>query len=266
MILNVVPFNYGEKMSTKRSAERNDVDITQLFKYKKEVKVTDYLTGNSATFYMRLIGDADLAQARVFGLRKSGRLRRELRTPGSDMREAFVNEIPEFQDKDTLIGAIILLGIGDIQKQAINNIDVPEPTPPKGDASLEALEKYQEDVDNYSQKYSKAIEKEMNKIRKSERKRLEKLDEKELYNMYESLVIEQLCSSEMANNYYQMCVYKSLYSDPNYKKPAFKSFEEFDNIAPQLKERLIDEYRLLEFGMDELKKLQGATDSQPSGQ
>jgi hypothetical protein len=251
---------------TKRSAEKNDVDITQLFKYKKEVKVLDTLTGDSATFYMRLIGDADQARARVFGLRKSGKLRKELRTPGADLREAFVNEMPEFQDTETIISAVIILGIGDIQKQAINNTDVPEPVSPKSDSSLEILEEYQKEVDTYTEKYSKALDKEMNKIRKSETKRLSKMDDKELYKLYEALVIEQLCSGEMSQNYYQKCVYYATYKDKEYKKLAFLSFDDFDNAAPQLKERLIDEYRLLELGMSELKKLPDAMDSQQSGQ
>ena len=247
-------------MSAKRSAERNDVDITQLFKYKKEVKVIDALTNEKATVYMKLVGDADMAQARVFGLRKAGNLRKSLRTSGSELRQAFVNEIPEFQDKETLVGSVILLGVGDIQKKAINNVDFPEPKAPKSDASLEELEKYQKEVDEYPQKYATAVEKEMKKIRRSEEKRLNKLETKELYSLYEALVIDQLCSSEMAQNYYQMCVYKATYKDPQYKKLAFNSFEDFDNAAPQLKEQLIDAYRALEFGLDELKKLQGATE------
>lgn len=255
-----------EREMTKRSAEKNDVDITQLFRYKKEVLVLDTLTGDSATFYLRLIGDADLAKARVFGLRKSGKLRRELRTPGDDMRNAFVNEIPEFQDKNTLISAVIILNIGEIQRQAINNIDVPEPTSPKSDAPLENLEKYQTEVDAYTSKYAKELNKEMTKIRKSETKRLEKLEEQELYNIYESLVIDQLCSGEMSQNYYQMCVYLATYKDSKYKELAFSSFDDFDNAAPRLKERLIDEYRLLEVGMFELKKLPDAMESLQSGQ
>jgi ribosome-binding factor A len=249
-----------------RSAEKNDVDITQLFKYTKDVEVKDALTNQSAKFYMRLIGDADMAQARVFGLRKSGKLRKELRTPGSDMRDAFINELPEFQDQDTLISSIILLGIGDIQKQAIRDADVPEPPTPKSDASLENLEEYQTAVDEYSETYEKTLEKAMNKIRKSEARRLNKLEERELYNLYEALVVDQLCSSEMSQNYYQMCVYFSVYADPKHKKLAFNGFDDFDNASSQLKERLIDEYRLLEMGMPQLKKLPEVMESQQSGQ
>lgn len=254
-----------EREMTKRSAEKNDVDITQLFKYKKKVLVRDVRTNDSATFYLRLIGDADMAKARVFGLRKSGDLRRQLRTEGDDMRSAFVNELPEFQDKETLIGACILLGIGDIQKQAINNTDVPEPTPPKSDSGLEAMEEYQKEVDAYTVKYSKALDKEMNKIRRSETKRLDKLEDKKLYYLYESLVIDQLCTSEMSQNYYQMSVYLATYEDAEYKKLAFSDFNAFDNAAGQLKARLTDEYRLLEIGMPELKKSQGVTESEQSG-
>jgi hypothetical protein len=248
-----------------RSAERNDVDITQLFKYKKEVKVSDPLSGDSATFYMRIIGDADQAKSRVHGLRKSGNLRKELRQVDSDMRSAFINELPEFKGKETLISAVVFLNLGDIQRLAMKEVDVPEPKVPPGDATLESLEEYQKAVDSFGERYQKSLEKEMDKISKKEIKRLNRLEEKEIYDLYEALVIDKLCSEEMANSYYQMCVYLATYEDSDYKKRAFKSFDDFDNAAPQLKEKLLSEYRTLEMGLDALKKSPEALGLKVSG-
>jgi hypothetical protein len=243
-----------------RSAEKSDVDIAQLFRYTKEVDVQDFLTGQSGKVYMRLVGDADLAKARVFGLRKAGYLRRELRTPDSDMRLAFINELPEFQDKETLIGAVQIMSMGETQRVATQRVNLPEPKAPHTEAPLEELENYQKAVDEYPAKFEAALLKEMEKIRKSEAKKLAKLSESELYNLYESLVIDQICSSELSTNFYHMCVFLSIYVDDKFKKRLFNSFEEFDNIASQLKEKFLTEYRTLELGMDELKKLPEATE------
>ena len=57
-----------------------------------------------------------------------------------------------------------------------------------------------------------------------------------------------------------MCVFLGTCSDPEYKKRAFSSFEEFDNAAPHLKDLLMEQYRYLEIGMSELKKSPEATE------
>lgn len=243
-----------------KTAERNDVDITKLFRYEKEVEIEDKITDQKAKFYQRLVGDADVNRARVFGLRASHKLRKELREPGSDMREAFISELPEFKSRDVLIQSIILLMSGEIQLDALNNTKVPEPRPPKADAPLEEMEEFQAKVDAYEEKYRKELDKQTKKVQKREEKRLQKMTDDELYDQYEALIIDRLCTDEMASKYYEMCVHLGTYSDSQYKKRAFSSYEEFENASPYLKDRLVEEYRRLEIGMDELKKLPEATE------
>lgn len=242
-----------------RSAEKNDVDITKLFRYEKEVEIEDKVTNQKATFYLRLVGDADMNKARVFGLREASKLRLALKDPDSNERLAFISEIPEFKNTELLIETILLLMLGEHQRQAINNVDIPEPKPPKGDATQEELEKFQAAVDNYGNVYNKAVSKEITKIQKRERKELEKQKESDLYALYEGLIIDRLCSEEMSSKYYSMCVYLGTFADKDHKRRAFPTFEDFDNASSYLKDRLIDEYRFLEIGMDELKKLPEAT-------
>lgn len=237
-----------------RSAERNDVDITKLFRYEKEVIVKDDISGDSVKLYLRIIGDADMNVARVAGLRDSAETRRELKEDGSDMRTAFVSELPEFQTKEVLVESLILLMTGEIYKEATNNANVPEPQPPKGDASLEEMEKFQKEVDAYPEVHTKGVEKEAEKIKKRERKALEKHDEETLYKVYENLIIDRICTEQMGLTYYSMCVYLGAYGDPRYKKRSFNSYEEYDNSSPYLKGRLTEAYRMLELGMDDLKK------------
>jgi hypothetical protein len=60
--------------------------------------------------------------------------------------------------------------------------------------------------------------------------------------------------------YYDMCVYLTTFSDSDYKKLAFKTFSDYENSHPTLKDRLKKEYQSLEIGVDELKKLPEATE------
>jgi len=242
-----------------RTAEKNDVDITQLFRYEKEVEIRDELTNKSGKFYLRIIGDADMNKARVFGLRESSVLRKALKQDGSMEREAFISEIPEFKNKEVLLQSILLLAHPEIHREALNITNVQEPTAPRADAPLEELEKYQDEVDGWDDKYKHELEKQLKKIQRKEQKKLEKIEMDDLYSIYEGYIIDRLCSDRMAEQYYAKCVYLGTYQDHKYKKKAFTSFEHYDNASGLLKDRLTEQYRQLELGMDELKKLPEAT-------
>ena len=237
-----------------RSIEKNDVDITQLFKWSREVTISDPVTSTDVTVYVRLIGDADLNIARTSAIRKSGELRRKLRSPDSSERVSFINEISELKDKETIVTFILLLMTEQIQNEAVKSTSVPFPKDIKADATLEEQEKYQEEIDDYPKVFTKAVGKEIKKIQKTELKRLESLTQEQLYNEYERLVIDRLCQAEMIDSYYEQCVFFGTYTDSEFKKKAFKSFETFQNIATKLKDQLIEEYKNLEVGMEMLKK------------
>jgi len=255
----VVPFlNY--RSGEMKNVERNDVDITKLFRYKTEVEVKDEMTGDSGKFYLRIIGDADLNRARVFGLRKAAQLRKELKDPESEIREAYITEFTDVVSNELLIESILIMRTGEMQREIVNMTDVPEPKVPKSTAPQEKQEAFQLEVDSYEERYRKEYGKNAKKIEKRERKAFEGIDATELYALYEGTVIDRMCTEEMTTRYYEMCVFTGTYGDPDYKKRAFADFEEFDNASSHLKDRLMEQYRHLELGMSELKKLPEATE------
>jgi len=243
-----------------RTAEKNDVDITQLFRYKTEVEVKDELSGEVGKFYLRIIGDADLNRARVFGLRRAARLRKALQEPGSELREAYITDQSDVLSREVLLEGILLLNVGELQKQIVNMTDVPEPRAPKSDASQEEQEAFQLEIDEYENKYRTAYDKNAKKVEKIERKKLEAMSDDELYQFYEGSIINKLALEEMTKRYYEMCVFLGTYKDLEYKTRAFDNYEDFDNASVYLKERLQEQYRYLELGMLELKKSPEVTD------
>lgn len=249
-----------------RNIERNDVDVSQLYKWKKDFLVEDPATAESVRLYMRIVGDADMGKARTHGYRRSGEMRRLLREEGSDNRVGMMNELIEFRDKETLATAIVLLKLSGYRDDAIKEVNVAVPKEPKTDSHQMAYEKYQEAVDNYSKLYSEAVEKYMRDRSAKDTEEYMQQDEDILYRTYENLIIDRLCLEELTNSFYNMVVYLSCYTDEKYSRKAFKTFDEFENASSQLKSRLLREYRELELGMDFLNKLREATDSQPLGQ
>lgn len=243
-----------------RSAEKNDVDLSSLFLWNKEVKIKDDLTNTETTVFIRLIGDRDIGVAKSYSFRRSSQLRRKLKDQDSDEYDAYINNIGDFDSLETLLNAVILFKIQDLADTARKQISVPEPKEPKSDADIEKWEKYQQEVDAYPEKYQQVLREEVDKIIEKEKERLTKLGMEKLYDAYKELVIQRLCSEEVSRAFYEMVVYLCVYKDKDFKKRAFSSIDEFLNVSPRLKTLLLNEYQSLELGMDMLKKLQEATE------
>jgi hypothetical protein len=245
--------------------EKNDVNLSELFRWNKKVSILGP-NGEELGYiiYMRLVGDADLNRARVFGLRSSAILRKELKTPGTDKYEAYISQIKD-QEKDVLIKAIILFEIPTLSEESRREVDIKFPMEPSSDAPLEEHENYQKEVDEFPKKFADASEKILRKKIKQEEKRLEPMDEAALKQEYINSFIGVICQEEMSKKFSDMCIYLGTYKDKKFKRKVFESFDEFDNAAPELKEQLRRAYSELELRMPELKKSQRATQSQQPG-
>lgn len=237
-----------------RDIEKNDVDIFELFRWSKSFEIADGVSGQTLTLYQRIVSDADLNKARVRALRKAAQLRRNLRTEGHEDHESFLLGIGGFDDKDELITALQILYYGEYQKEAVAEIDVPLPTEPASGADQDEQEAYQLKVDNYKVTYTKAVTKKIEKVRKREARVLAKRDLESLYKSYCDEVIARLCAEEMSTHYYEMCAFFGTYKDAKFKKRVFKSYDLFKTAATQVVQRLVEEYRSLEMGLDTLKK------------
>jgi len=242
-----------------RDVEKNDVDIAELFKWNKEVEIEDAYSGLKVKFYMRLLGDADLGKSRAYGYRKASDLRKKLKTKDSDERTSLIAELEDFTDPEVVVKSIEVLRTPEIYQRAMRNVDVPEPQEPSDD-DLEKWEEYQKAVDEYSEKFKTAVDKEAFKLKELDLSYLKERPIEELYKVYEGEVINKLCQEEMNNSFYDMSIYLATFKDDRFKTPAFKNFDAYNNVRPTLKDRLKTEYQKLEMGIDVLKKSPEATE------
>lgn len=243
-----------------RDIDRNDVDITQLFKWNKPVEIVDNFTQTKITVYVRLVGDADMNRARTYGYRQAAVLRKSLRTENSDERIAFLAELEAFQNREILANAIVLLRMNDIYQEAVSMTQVPEPKEPRANASQEELEDYQTAVDNYPNVFSEAVNVNIGKVKDRQLAELQTENEERLHKLYEKEVIDRLCQEEMIRSYYDMCVYMGTFKDPEFTERVFSSLEEFLNMHTHTIKLLREAYQGLELGTDILKKLHEATE------
>lgn len=241
--------------------ERQDVDINKIFGWGRVFEVIDPKDNETISLvYMKLLGDADLGRARVYALRKSAEMRRKLKDQNSDEFVAWVRSFDEVEAQD-LINLILLFSGRDITNNARAKVKLPTPKPPKSNAKLEKLEKFQQEVDEYPEKRSKAIADEVEKEINNTRAELSNKSKEDLYKQYVKLLTDEFCEREALAAFENMQVYFGCYKDESYKpeKRFFNSFEEFDNLEPSVKQLFKDAYRSIDIELSELKKLRRAT-------
>ncbi len=241
--------------------EKNDIDISKLFGWGRVFEIIDPKDQSAAALvYMKLLGDADLSRARVYALRKSSEMRRKLKDENSDERLAWVRTIDEVEKHD-LVNLIVLFSGREISNNARQSVKLPTPKPPKSNARLEKMEKFQKDVDDYPEKRAKAISKAVEKEVETLKESLNNRTKEELYKEYVRLLIDEYCEREALTAFEDMQTYLGCYSDDTYKsdKRFFSDFDEFNNLEPTVKAQFKDAYRSLDIDLAELKKLRRAT-------
>lgn len=241
------------------TVEKNDVDISPLFGWKKKFNIVNDFNGEVYTeVWMRVLGDADLNKARVYALRRSTELRKKLKNRESDERMVYLVE-PDAVSKQQLVLLISAFAMRDVVKKVTKEVTIKRPVPPSSEATLEEQEKFQAEVDAYPKKRQDAIKAKTEELLKKYEKELNEKPEEELYKEYIDVAINEMCEQEVLNAFKEMSTYYGTYKDEECTERFFESFEEFQNLRTDAKESFIANFSTLEFGMDELKKLRVAT-------
>jgi len=232
--------------------EKNDVDIERLFSWSKETIITG-LKGKDIKVYLRLLGDADLNRARVMALRRSAEFRKALKDPDSNERIAFIPYKEELS-KDILVESIVALSLRDLTQQSLREVVVKPPKDPDSDASTEELEQFQKEVDEWPKKRESIVREKIDVLANKRREELRTQTEDILYDTYLSQLIKELCEQELSKRFKEYCLFFGTYADKKFTQRFFESFDTFDNLPTEVKDRLIMEYSFLEVESEDLKK------------
>lgn len=234
------------------NAEKNDVDISKLFNWGGKVTITDDYGNPLMDVYIRLVGDADLGRARVFGLRSSAELRKKLRTEGSDER---VGLLPDYSllEIENIVEMVIASKMREYADKLSEKLNFPFPKEPKSDSSLEEQEAYQKEVDEWPTKRTELLSKELDQFIEKERKSLLKKSRDELGKTLDESLIDNLCQEEMYVKFMAMCLYLGTFKDEKYSRKVFHSAEEFENLPSAIKTQFLNFYNSLDIRAEELK-------------
>lgn len=237
--------------------DKNDVDISILFKWGTPVPIKDAFNNTIEIVYVRLAGDAETNIARTYALRESAKLRESLRTPRSDERLAYIPDWKTMKDSH-LVELIIQFNLRELVQKVTKDILMPLPVEPRSDSSLEAQEKYQKEIDDYPNVRESKIKTRLDELIKEERENLKSLPKGELALEAENAIIKELCERRMYDAFQAMILTQTTFKDQDYKVRYFNSAEEFENLISDFKDQLFTAYNSINISTENLKKLPGA--------
>jgi len=237
------------------SIDKNDVDISALFNWGKEITLVDQYGQDvlGHPLYIRIVGDSELNRARVAALRASADLRKKLHEEDSNERVALIPDSKYVEDEN-LVEAIVGNEIRNIANDIIRSMDFNLPVEPKSDATLEEMERHQQKIDGWPEERSKKIADELSKRIAKERKRISQLTREKQEDIFEKTLIDSYCQDEMYKVFNEWCVYFGTYVDDEYKDRAFRDFEQCQNLPTDIKTQLFEAYNSIDLNLDNLKK------------
>jgi hypothetical protein len=229
-----------------------NTDASPVFDWFAQQEITD-TNGNIFKVFIRIVGENELGQAKVFALRKVNELRLKLNDPSSDERLGLL--LPkELIDAEQLRATILYFKLQELVREAGKEIKIKYPKEPSDESDIEAHAKYQEELDTWQDKLNAKIQEYTNAKYEKVLADYKNKTTDDLYPEYVKLITLQLCEQEFQNNLRDMCTYFGTYKDEELKERFFSSFTEFENLHSKVKQQFLDFYHDLDLSTDELKK------------
>jgi len=239
------------------SIEKGDVDISKLFEFQKEVLIKG-ANNKAKKVYMRLPGDAEVNRAKVQAIRLSTELRKNLKNPEWEDREAYIPYVGDL-NKETIEDLILSYSVGTISTEVIREVQIPHPKEPKATATLEEQEKYQKAVDEYPELVKQRVTQQITNRLERLKTFLESKTLEELVQIHNDELIKDACNQLLNEKFIELCAYFSVFKDKKFTTPLFESYDEFAKAPKLLKDQILRAYFELDLTSEQLKKSLEAT-------
>jgi hypothetical protein len=230
-----------------------DLKIEDLFRWTGKVEITDQEGKVIETLYQRVVGDAEIQKARVEALKASKILRKALRDENSDEYLANMPLEGDFTIEE-LVSLIAFSRYSLFKQQAEYRVDEKKVKEPKSDADLEAQEEYisklEEEKKNYEIRLAEDIKRQTEKLEEE----LKQKDYSEVFNMYRKEQTDIFCRVRMMEVFEEFATFYGTFSDEKFKSRRFETVEQFRDLSPRIKAKLIESYRNIELNLGEVKK------------
>jgi hypothetical protein len=156
-------------------------------------------------------------------------------------------------DKDQKVSVIMLEAMPDIYDRARRNMNVKLPKAPSADASLEEVENYEHAIDNYDDEVTEAVSSLTSGYSKELRAELDGLSDEEFEGRLIRAMENQICINFMNERFNEEIVWRSVYTDAKFSKSYFESYDDYIDLAEEVRNQLERGYKDLQMHRGELK-------------
>jgi hypothetical protein len=234
----------------KRNTQR--VDLQKLFRWKRELPIIDENGDEVDRVWQRVVSDKEREEARLNALRTSRDTRLALRDEGS-LEFAALAENIETVDRERLVGVILTNEFSKMYDSAAKEISLQMPKHPGPEATLEQLEIYENEVDEYNDKRSEQVMEVVDRKANSRKEKLGELEEEEFLELARRSFENQICSNVVNEQLLHYSTYLGTYKDEKCNNRYFKSYSEFEDLSSEIKQQLTRGYSTIRVGQEELK-------------
>lgn len=232
--------------------------ISELLKWKDWIMLVGPDGKELKKVWLRVLGDEDLKAAFTVARLKSAEARRELRDKNSIQYQERISPIDDASEEECI--DIIMTSRGqNLQSEAFANTVRPdevklEEVALDADApSLEEQEKLDAENERVNKEYQKALEDYIEDRKAEIRGSLQSLSLEKLREEAKADASAIMALGEFITVLEEEKCWRSVYEEEACKTKSFENLEDFRVTDSFLKEQLLDAYRKLEVGPDEIK-------------
>jgi len=220
--------------------------LKKLFQWKTEVEV------NGVQFYLRVVGDQVIDEARKRALLASRRLRRDLRNEDSDSYLMYLDIVEEMSEEE-LRNAIVVMEAREVMREYMQQNPRP-PLPELPDyPSQEQQEEYEAAKDEREDAYIEEMKSYVDKWREDLESKLKKAKREQLEARWKKNATDKVCEDEFTSIFEDYIVSQGTYVDEGFQERAF-SFEDYRALPSEIKGQLREAYNNITLNSDEIKK------------
>jgi len=235
----------GGIMSRTVPQHSTEAFMQKLFKWKRQVEY------NGVTFYIRIVGDAVIEDARRFALLESRKLRKKLRDPNSDEHFMFLDIYNDFSDEE-LSATIQIAASRSVMEDYVRNNPKRIIEPPGDQPSQEEIENYEAEKEERDEQYVKDMQEAVEQWRKEFEGALSKMQRDSLVALAQRYEIDARCSAIYTDYFETYIVASSIYKDPQYKERMF-TIDEYRELPTEVKDLLYNTYNTLNISTEDIK-------------
>ena len=224
----------------------SDQLLAKLFNFKATVVV------KNISFYMRIVGDSVMEDARQYALLESRKTRRDLRRKDSDAYLVHLDPLNDFTDEE-LKNIIAVNASREVIREYIQTTPRRVIEPLGENPTQEAQEEYEAEKIRRDEEYFVELEAHVDSWREKFFEALGTKDHAYYMFMAERHQTDIICEQVFTDSFEDYVVTHSLYTDDKYKTRLFADITDFRQLPLDIRTILRAEYQKLTIGAEDLK-------------